>query len=180
MGFTQADTFQHSWRNPIVFLASATIKLTTFTHWKVMLLHRIQRSSMKVSFVAVDSYFQQSFVRRAATNSFNGGSSLNGKSLFLKPSRSQCVRACVWVCGISYWKKNRVLRSHLMTPSLCSGACNENQGCVCCWDAILNSAHISLKWLIILTLRLTVGVGKSRDRINMWTEGTLHKMAGEL
>ena len=44
----------------------------------------------------------------------------------------RCVRVCVCVCvcGISYWKKNRVLRSHLMTPSLCTGAFNENQGCV--------------------------------------------------
>lgn len=89
----------------------------------------------------------KSLVHPAAANSLTGGGSLNGKSTTFqnRPARSVCVHVCggayvcVCVCGISYWKKNRVLRSHLMTPSLCTGAFNENQGCV-----LLLRRHIKL------------------------------------
>lgn len=67
-----------------------------------------------------------------------------------------CLNFCVRQCGISYQRKNRVLRCNLMILSLCCGACNENQRCVRCWDAVLNPAHISQEWLIIQTCRLAL------------------------
>lgn len=108
--------------------------------------------------VVADLFFKQfsppsSFLKR-------GGGSLNGKSLSLKTSRTQCAAAaaCVCVCGISYWKKNRVLRSHLMTRSLCTGACNENQGCVPLReDAMLNRAHLSRERPAAFTRRVQAG-----------------------
>lgn len=44
-------------------------------------------------------------------------------------ARSVLRRVCMCVV-FPIGKKNSVLRSHLMTRSLCTGACNENQGCV--------------------------------------------------
>lgn len=58
--------------------------------------------------------------------------SLNGKPHFFflqRLARSVLRRVCMCVV-FPIGKKNSVLRSHLMTRSLCTGARNENQGCV--------------------------------------------------
>lgn len=110
-------------------------------------------------------------------NTGNAGSSLNGKLLFLSSSQSWvCVWLCVSVCVRVVFPigERTALRSHLTTRSLRSGACNERQGCVCRWDAILISAHISVRWLSILTRWLPRGRRglyepvQPRDLYNLW------------
>lgn len=115
--------FTHSESHEWVFLGlSTTAKLKMFILRKPFPRKKNCRSLTKFSFklLLICFFFEAVFWL------------FKWKAAFFSPqrlARSVLRRVCMCVV-FPIGKKNSVLRSHLMTRSLCTGACNENQGCV--------------------------------------------------